>query len=844
MVADRQNQEKVSQPSTSAAPQPLQSRPLAPPIADELEAVPELRLQKRLQPKPEATFTFGRTGSNSDDAPVLPTPSRNLLQAKLTIGQPGDQYEQEADRVAAQVVQRTNLLKSNPSKPALQRQELKEEDELQMKPEISMLQRQEAEEEDELQMKPEISMLQRQEAEEEDELQMKPLQRQKSQEHEEASADLETSINSARGRGQSLESGLQQQMGQAMAADFSGVKVHTDATADRLSQSIQAKAFTTGKDIFFKGGEYNPSSQSGQELLAHELTHVVQQTGRGDAPVQRDALTEEEELQMKPMSGQGILDRKLPHGVSQNGGLVQQKQNLIQRKINRIEGVSSVPWQGKRDKLNILADKYNAKEEEHLTSQTTETLQLELKAIDNMLQEAEKWKQTVSTKEDSTFKKLVTKKEKREEKKVLKIQEIQAWIATVEAEKIKKQKQYRLEQEQYQLEQEQHQLEAVQRIYKASSQFEANVSPTKPIKRLNQLEQLAADCRTWLSFPSTANSTHRKGVENVAEFIKKEIEATKAKNSLSEVEDNDFSDANRTKSELFKESDGKMSEVFKETYKFDVTTGQTKDYKLDTGKEFTGYFKADVESIEDVKYSRSRVEDSGIPQDKPKFTERNIAMYKLDKLLNAGVIPPTFRAKNGETAGLVMQEVVGKQLKWTLDPYGEVIKGREDVHAILTSGVARKALSRLYLLDVIAGQVDRHYGNVIIELEKDESGKEKAVGVKGIDNDQSFGGNYTNIEYGDKQYPKYNPTCGRLAVAGLRAQELEEIDMDFALSIMNLVSKENEVRTTLKGLITLDEIDATVSRLKSLADFLGDLFKGGSNKLKTAGDWEDKAVKK
>jgi ppGpp synthetase/RelA/SpoT-type nucleotidyltranferase len=68
-------------------------------------------------------------------------------------------------------------------------------------------------------------------------------------------------------------------MEQAFGADFSQVKVHTDSESDKLNKSIQAKAFTTGKDIFFKKGEYQPDSKPGQELLAHELTHVVQQNG-------------------------------------------------------------------------------------------------------------------------------------------------------------------------------------------------------------------------------------------------------------------------------------------------------------------------------------------------------------------------------------------------------------------------------------------------------------------------------------------------------------------------------------------------------------------------------------
>ena len=89
--------------------------------------------------------------------------------------------------------------------------------------------------------------------------------------------DVERAIESSRGGGQSLDSGVKAQMGSALNADFSGVRVHTDAGADGLNQSLSAKAFTTGRDIYFRQGEYNPGSSGGRELLAHELTHVVQQ---------------------------------------------------------------------------------------------------------------------------------------------------------------------------------------------------------------------------------------------------------------------------------------------------------------------------------------------------------------------------------------------------------------------------------------------------------------------------------------------------------------------------------------------------------------------------------------
>jgi hypothetical protein len=92
-------------------------------------------------------------------------------------------------------------------------------------------------------------------------------------------AGVQQAIQQARGSGQPLPEHVRAPMEQAFGVDFSGVKVHTDAQSDQLNRSIQAKAFTTGQDIFFRQGAYAPGSRGGQGLLAHELTHVVQQTG-------------------------------------------------------------------------------------------------------------------------------------------------------------------------------------------------------------------------------------------------------------------------------------------------------------------------------------------------------------------------------------------------------------------------------------------------------------------------------------------------------------------------------------------------------------------------------------
>ncbi|MGB8697791.1 MAG: DUF4157 domain-containing protein [Thermosynechococcaceae cyanobacterium] len=164
-----------------------------------------------------------------------------LIQAKLTVGEPNDVYEQEADRVAAEVVRQIHSPKppSTGQAASVQRQTV---------------------------------------GDEEEKLQTKPLIQCKSDVGGMAvSSGIESSIQQARGSGQPLAESIRTPMEQAFGADFSGVRVHTDERSDRLNREVGARAFTTGQDVFFRQGEYSPGNRSGQELIAHELTHVVQQ---------------------------------------------------------------------------------------------------------------------------------------------------------------------------------------------------------------------------------------------------------------------------------------------------------------------------------------------------------------------------------------------------------------------------------------------------------------------------------------------------------------------------------------------------------------------------------------
>gem|GEM_PF-4365414 len=93
----------------------------------------------------------------------------------------------------------------------------------------------------------------------------------------EAPSDFESQLSSSRGGGTPMASGTQSEMEGHFDSDFSGVRVHTDANAVQMSQDIGARAFTHGSDIYFNQGEYSPDTSSGKHLLAHELTHTVQQ---------------------------------------------------------------------------------------------------------------------------------------------------------------------------------------------------------------------------------------------------------------------------------------------------------------------------------------------------------------------------------------------------------------------------------------------------------------------------------------------------------------------------------------------------------------------------------------
>ncbi len=95
---------------------------------------------------------------------------------------------------------------------------------------------------------------------------------------------VRSAVGQARGGGQPVPDEARRSLERTLRADFSGVRLHTDGRAHELNHALQSRAFTVGHDVFFRRGDYDPGSPRGRRLLAHELTHVVQQGGAGTHP--------------------------------------------------------------------------------------------------------------------------------------------------------------------------------------------------------------------------------------------------------------------------------------------------------------------------------------------------------------------------------------------------------------------------------------------------------------------------------------------------------------------------------------------------------------------------------
>ena len=256
-------------------------------------------------PPPEVQRRSTTTGFNFQNIPIFDhIPA--TVQAKLVVGAPNDKYEQEADAMAAKVMAMSDNAGS------LQRIESEDEAEgINLKPLGENIQRQE--EEEEINLKPLGATIQRADYEDEG-ITLKSLgvtkQRDKQANHINrdggdgsftASSSIESKLKSNKGGGKAMPDRTRNFMESRFGNDFSNVKLHTDNQAVQMNRDLNAKAFTHGNDIYFNSGQYNPESNSGKSLLAHELTHTIQQTGH--TALKRIDTKKEKPNKLKPTKG-------------------------------------------------------------------------------------------------------------------------------------------------------------------------------------------------------------------------------------------------------------------------------------------------------------------------------------------------------------------------------------------------------------------------------------------------------------------------------------------------------------------------------------------------------------
>lgn len=239
---------------------------------------PFARVEDDVAPRENARYDF-----HSRHIP-LHSPQRAALYTKLQVSQPGDAYEQEADQVAEQV-----LHMAAPDVPGAIGRESGESG-----------------------------------------ANAAPQ-----------SSTLPSFVHDALGAGEDLDAQTRERMEPRFGYDFRHIRLHTDERARASAQSVNALAYTVGRDIVLGRGQYMPGTREGQRVLAHELTHTIQQgaTSPLNSPVQRMSLSS---------AGAGLLQRQADPSAPDAGAVTLEEQYIAALHSARQTG----NWQDAAEKLN------------------------------------------------------------------------------------------------------------------------------------------------------------------------------------------------------------------------------------------------------------------------------------------------------------------------------------------------------------------------------------------------------------------------------------------------------------------------------------------------------------
>ncbi len=294
----------MAKSSTTSTSEAIKSAPIPKPPVPEVDASQERTA--------DASSTFGQQAVNAVGGGSVQTPPRQfgaylgqmqgaparqkgvlrqlqrsygnqyvgqVIQAKLTVGQPGDVYEEEADRVADAVMRMPEPSVSPSASVSAQIHPL-------------LIQR---------------MCTECREEEEEERIHPKEAPR----ETPTVTPALESRLNASSSSGQPLPKSVRAFMEPRFGTDFSSVRVHAGSEAGALNRELKSQAFTQQRDIYFGVGKYNPWSSEGRHLLAHELTHVAQQEKTDSPLISKKILAETILLFREPRSTSQSLDPRL-----------------------------------------------------------------------------------------------------------------------------------------------------------------------------------------------------------------------------------------------------------------------------------------------------------------------------------------------------------------------------------------------------------------------------------------------------------------------------------------------------------------------------------------------------
>lgn len=295
----------------------------------------------------------------SPDSNAIQKKEDAFFQPKLTVGEPGDQYEKEADKVADQVVNRPAAAgtavqrkeissvqampdkkeeekpvqkkgatdkkeeekpvqkkaqpdKKEEEKPVQKKDDKpKEEEKLQKKATDKKEEEKLVQKKEEPEKKPAADEVLKEEKEEKKDGKPSVMAKESNSRGAQGGDQLARQLKDQQGDGSPLPREVRNEMSNSIGADFSNVRIHTGEKAAALSDEIGAQAFTHGNDVYFNSGKYDTDSSAGKHLLAHELTHVVQQ---GAAPAMEGKKSSAAATHSTP-GVQREISTPLPEGV-------------------------------------------------------------------------------------------------------------------------------------------------------------------------------------------------------------------------------------------------------------------------------------------------------------------------------------------------------------------------------------------------------------------------------------------------------------------------------------------------------------------------------------------------